>query len=211
MVDRMPRQPEPLHIQPRMTVFAGPNGSGKSTLTRVIAPRLKLDRLINADVLGAQLASEQGLPQPDARMQLAAARAAELSRWDCLERRVGFATETVMSDAQRWLAFFASAKQRRFRFELYFVTTNDPAINVARVRQRVLLGGHPVPEDKIVARYHKAMAVLPEVLKLVDAGLLFDNSAERFVRQLQVVDGMLQPALPERDLTSWARALLGAT
>jgi predicted ABC-type ATPase len=34
------------------------------------------------------------------------------------------------------------------------VATDDPAINVSRVANRVALEGHPVPVDKIVSRYH---------------------------------------------------------
>lgn len=191
-----------------MTVFAGPNGSGKSTLTRIIAPRLSLGPLVNADVIGARMARDSALQQPTAAMQWQAARQAEQDRWQCIHDGRSFATETVMSDASRWLPFFKAAKDAGFRFELYFVTTDDAAINIARVRQRVRLGGHPVPEDKIVSRYRGAMDTLRQVLELVDAGMLFDNSGERFVRQLNVVDGLLQPVLNEHDLTQWARTLL---
>jgi predicted ABC-type ATPase len=44
------------------------------------------------------------------------------------------------------------------------------------VRQRVALGGHPVPEDRIVARYERSLALLPDALALCDRAVLFDNS-----------------------------------
>lgn len=37
---------------------------------------------------------------------------------------------------------------RRYRIYLYFVATQDAAINIARVAQRVQPGGHDVPQDK---------------------------------------------------------------
>lgn len=53
---------------------------------------------------------------------------------------------------------------------------DDPAINVARVRQRVALGGHDVPEDRIVARWSRTMALLPDAVRVAHRAILFDNS-----------------------------------
>ncbi len=82
-----------------------------------------------------------------------------------------------MSDDARWVPFFQKAKAREYRIALYFVTTSDPAINIARVRARVALGGHAVPEERIRSRYEKVMeSVLPRVLPLTHKAYLFDNS-----------------------------------
>ena len=42
-------------------------------------------------------------------------------------------------------------------------------------------GGHDVPEDKIRARYNRALENLFETLKLCDRAYLFDNSDEKWV------------------------------
>jgi predicted ABC-type ATPase len=47
------------------------------------------------------------------------------------------------------------------------------------VRQRVLEGGHDVPEDRIIARYHKSLGQLPWFLAQADDALIYDNSGER--------------------------------
>ena len=88
-----------------------------------------------------------------------------------------FITETVMSDGLRWVPFFQKATTRGYRIVLYFVTTCDAAINIARVRARVARGGHGVPEARIRSRYKKVMEeVLPMVLPLTYAASIFDNS-----------------------------------
>lgn len=74
-------------------------------------------------------------------------------RWALLSQRISFIAETVMSDRGRWLRFLGEARANGYRVVLYFVTTQDPAINVHRVTQRVKLGGHPVDPEKIVSRY----------------------------------------------------------
>jgi hypothetical protein len=59
---------------------------------------------------------------------------------------------------------------------LYFVSTSDPQINVARVAQRVAQGGHDVDPKKIVDRYHRALSLLPGAVERADVSLVFDNS-----------------------------------
>lgn len=91
-----------------------------------------------------------------------------------------FTIETVLSDVRK-LDYIKSAKSLGYRIYLYFVATKDVEINIQRVRQRVKSGGHDVPEDKIRARYSRALENLFETLKLCDRAYLFDNSDEKWV------------------------------
>ena len=52
----------------------------------------------------------------------------------------------------RNLTFLSEAKRAGYRIYAVFVLTNDSRINVRRVKERVLAGGHDVPEEKIVSR-----------------------------------------------------------
>ena len=49
-----------------------------------------------------------------------------------------------------------------------------------RVKSRAALGGHDVPEDKIVSRYEKCMNLLPELLKVCDIMHIYDNTTIPF-------------------------------
>lgn len=58
------------------------------------------------------------------------------------------------------------------------MATDDPAINVSRVRNRVALKGHDVPEDKIVARYYRSLDLLIDAVRHTNRAYIFDNSGD---------------------------------
>ena len=68
------------------------------------------------------------------------------------------------------------AKANGYLTRFYFIATSDPAINIARVADRVDRGGHAVDTDTIVRRYHGALATLPDALEIADHGHVYDNS-----------------------------------
>ena len=61
---------------------------------------------------------------------------------------------------------------------MYFITTEDPKINIERVKVRIEKGGHDVPEDRIIDRYKKALDNLYEATKLSDRAFFIDNSGQ---------------------------------
>ena len=89
-----------------------------------------------------------------------------------------FTFETVMSHPSK-LDFIKKAKSEGYKVYLYFVSLENPIINIQRVEARVLQGGHNVPTIKISDRYYRTMGFLLEALKLVDRAFLFDNSSVR--------------------------------
>lgn len=84
---------------------------------------------------------------------------ADFIRQALLGAGLSFTFETVMSFPDK-VEFLQKAQQVGFRTYLYFVATEDPAINIDRVRHRVEMGGHPVDEDKIVSRYARSLELL---------------------------------------------------
>jgi predicted ABC-type ATPase len=103
--------------------------------------------------------------------------AADFLRRKLLELRVSFSFETVMSSPDK-VALLKQAQALGYRTYLYYIATEDPAINVARVQARVNLGGHDVPEDKIVSRYARSLDLLLEAVRYTNRAYLFDNSRE---------------------------------
>jgi predicted ABC-type ATPase len=100
---------------------------------------------------------------------------ADFIRHKLLELKVSFTFETVMSSEDKVL-FLKKAQDAGYRTYLYFVTTQDPAINISRVQNRVSLGGHNVPEEKIVSRYYRSMKLLSKAIKYTNRAYIFDNS-----------------------------------
>ena len=114
--------------------------------------------------------------------------AADFIRHKLLERGTSFTFETVMSSADK-VAFLKKAQARGFRTYLYFVATDDPIINISRVRNRVRLGGHPVPDDKVIARYERSLGLLLEAIRHTDRAYIFDNSGLSQIWLAEVSDG----------------------
>jgi predicted ABC-type ATPase len=62
---------------------------------------------------------------------------------------------------------------------LFFVAKASPDLNVVRVGNPVLLGGHNVPEDRIRTRYGRTMGHLAGAAVLADSGYVYDNSTSQ--------------------------------
>lgn len=152
-----------MNKKPEIVVFAGPNGSGKSTLTRVLRPRDV--PYINADDIQRVLRCDN----------LEAARLAESQREACLRTGQSFCFETVLS-TDRNLNYLQRAGESGFFIRCYYVLTIDPQINAARVLSRVSAGGHDVPADKIISRYYRALALIPDLIPVCDVCHIYDNS-----------------------------------
>ncbi len=109
-----------------------------------------------------------------------------------LEERVTFTFETVMSHRSK-VDLLETVQRSGYRTYLYFVATDDPQINISRVRNRVELGGHPVPEDKIVKRYHDSLDQLLPAIRHTNRAYIFDNSTDSADRRhtwlAEVTDG----------------------
>ena len=88
-----------------------------------------------------------------------------------------FSFETVLSHPSK-IEFLKSAEEHGWAVYLYFVSTKDPEINCNRVAQRVSMGKHDVPTDKIIDRYTKAHNNLYPALKHCRRAYIFDNSSE---------------------------------
>ena len=106
-----------------------------------------------------------------------ASRVAEFLRYALLAAKKSFTFETVMSHPSK-LDFLRDAQAAGYRTYLYFVATEDPEINIARVRARVKKKGHHVDRDKIVSRYARTLDSLFDAVRLVNRAFLFDNSSD---------------------------------
>lgn len=134
-----------------------------------------------------------------------AALVAEFLREKLLELGSTFSIETVFSDARK-LDFLAKAKQGGYRVYLYFVATDNPEINVGRVKSRADTGGHDVPEEKIRSRYQKTLALLPKIVELSDRAYLFDNTDDlEFVAE--ITNGS-EVEIQNGDVPTWVSRLL---
>ena len=130
--------------------------------------------------------------------------AADFIRHKLLERSISFTFETVMSSADK-VRFLQKAQQRGYRTYLYFVATDDPIINISRVRNRVRLGGHPVPDDKVIARYGRSLGLLIDAVRYSNRAYIFDNSGHAILWLAEVTDGQWLTMKTDR-MPAWFKA-----
>jgi predicted ABC-type ATPase len=192
-------------------LLAGPNGAGKSTLYRalvgegVLGPPLEF---VNADL--HERDALQHIASPQARSE-AARQWADERRAILLATRTPFASETVFSHPSK-LALIDAARSQGYTVALHIVALDDPQRLLTRVAQRVREGGHPVPPERILARYPRTMALLAQAVHRADVAYLYDADEVQNVQAggprlvaVHTGKGTVQPA---GALPAWAHHML---
>jgi predicted ABC-type ATPase len=180
-------------------VIAGPNGAGKTTVT----VRLRHDHwsdsveYLNPD----EIAQARFGSWNDPAAVISAAEWAAARREELLGARAGIAFETVFSTDEK-VEFLARAKDSGYFVRVFFIGTQDPTINAARVATRVMKGGHTVPIEKIISRFERSMDNLADAIAIADRVYVYDNSIDGVEARLcaRTQDGQLRKiygALPE--------------
>ena len=193
--------------KPTLCVVAGPNGSGKTTTTiQLLNNEWAADSLyINPDNIALEIFGDWN----SAEAVFRAAEHATRLRYQYLEERQDFVFETVFSAAEK-LEFLQRAKEAGFFIRFFYVCTSDPAINVMRITQRYLDGGHEVPISKIISRYYKSLLNAAKAISFVDRAYIYDNSVDNQLPRLlfRTSDGKLFKQYTD-DIPEWAKTLLG--
>ena len=113
---------------------------------------------------------------------------ADFIRHQLLEMKTSFTFETVMSSKDK-VDFLKKAQKAGYRTYLYFIATQDPIVNISRVSNRVKLGGHNVPKDKIISRYYRSLELLSEAVKNSNRAYIFNNSSQEKLWIAQINNG----------------------
>ena len=194
--------------KPKLLIVAGPNGSGKTSVTGRILKHEWIEgcEYINPDNIARDVFGDWN--SPDAVMK--AARHAADMREKCLADGRSLIFETVLSAPDK-ISFIQRARQKGYFIRLFFIGTDNPQINAARIAYRVMTGGHDVPISKIVSRYYKSIANCNLLVPVVDRLYVYDNSVDDVFPQLlfRASDGKLtKQYAPIRE---WANSIFRET
>ena len=133
---------------PSVVVLAGPNGAGKSTLAPdLLQGALQVTEFVDADVIARKLSpvDTQGAAITAGREMLKRIR-------DLARQGGSLAFETTLA-SRSFLPWLRSLTRLGYQFHLVFLWLPSADFAVARVADRVRLGGHDVPEGTIRRRY----------------------------------------------------------
>lgn len=137
---------------PKVVVIGGPNGAGKTTIARRLLPKVGIRTFVNADIIA------QGLSMFDSESVALAAGRIMLSRLrELASEESYFAFETTLA-SRTFATWLKSLIALRYEFDLYCVWVPSPDVSINRIRNRVLHGGHFVPDDTVRRRYAACFA-----------------------------------------------------
>lgn len=191
--------------KPKLIIIAGPNGSGKTSVTDKILEHQWIEgcEYINPDNIARDEFGDWN--SPDAIIR-AANKAAEI-REHCLQKKMGILFETVLSAPDK-IDFIKRAKDSDYFIRLFFVGTDNPAINAGRIALRVMEGGHDVPISKIVSRFSKSIANCCNVSHIVDRLYVYDNTVDFAEPKLlfRAINGKIEKVYS--GINDWAQNIL---
>lgn len=143
--------------KPTIYLIAGCNGAGKTTFAKEFLPKeVKCLRFLNADEIARGLS-----PLKPSAGAVRAARLLLTQVDECLRRRETFALESTLS-GKTYIRLFQRARKLGYEIELHYLWLSSPAQAIARVRQRVKLGGHDVPVADIRRRFKRSLVHLAD-------------------------------------------------
>ncbi len=139
---------------------------------------------------------------------LKAAKESTRLRYECLENKRSFVFETAFSSQEK-LEFLRKAHEVGFFIRFFYVCTENLEINVLRIAQRYLNGGHEVPISKIFSRYYKSLILSAQAIQFVDRAYVYDNSRDNELPRLlyRTSDGNIYKKYTD-NIPDWAMSLI---
>ncbi len=170
---------------PNLFVVAGPNGAGKTTYVRdFLSQEMRCREFVNADLIAAGLS-----PFAPDKAAFEAGRIMLKRLRELAAKRKDFSFETTLS-GRAYAPLLHDLRAAGYRIRLDFLWIPDLAITQQRVKQRVVKGGHNIPDAVQQRRFHLGIRNLAELYRpLIDWWRLYDNTGERPHLVAQEKDG----------------------
>jgi len=105
--------------------------------------------------------------------------------------RVDFGFETTLS-GKGHLQVVRGLKRRGYEVHIFYLWVPSPELTLARIKERVLRGGHDVPEAIVRRRFGRSLRNFWEQYRLLaDEWILFDSSASAVSTIAKEMEGRL--------------------
>ena len=156
-------------------VIAGVNGAGKSSVEGETFRQSRTDYYNPDEAARRLMTANPTLTQAEANSSAWHEGVRLLKR--AIDERLEFAFETTLG-ANTIPRLLRKAARTGSDIYVWYVGLESPELHIARVRSRVARGGHDISEEDIRRRYLHSRFNLLELLPVVRAMRIFDNSAE---------------------------------
>ncbi len=153
-------------------IISGCNGAGKTTASYTVLPEvLDCREFVNADEIAKGLS-----PFNPESVAIEAGRLMLERIEELLKANKTFSIETTLS-TKSYKKLIERAHAKNYQVKLIFFWLDSPETAIKRVAQRVSEGGHNIPEDVIVRRYHAGINNFFQIyMNQVDYWLLANNT-----------------------------------
>lgn len=158
--------------RPEFIVVAGPNGAGKSTLCSYYIQCTSFD--------GDLLATKLRLEHPDwldRWISGSVATILEKQKIQSISNRENFAFETNFS-TKLILNMIDDFKKADYKISLYYFGIDTLDDSLFRVNQRVISGGHNVPDEIVTFNFYESIKNVNNYLNLFDNITFIDGNSE---------------------------------
>jgi len=160
---------------PSIYVIAGVNGAGKSSIAGQAFRQAGADYYNPDEAARRFLAANHSLTQAEANSAAWHEGARLLKR--AIYERLDFAFETTLG-ANTIPRLLHQEANTGLEIYIWHVGLESPELHIARVKLRVARGGHDISEADIRRRYEHSRLNLIDLLPVLRAVRIFDNSAE---------------------------------
>lgn len=155
-------------------IVAGANGSGKTTFA------LNFAELDNLKFINAGEIAKKYDPNDIQKYKVKAGKEFFFELDKSLKEEYSFIIETTMS-GKYLIKIIDEAKKKAFNVTIIYLFLETNKENIYRVKNRVLKGGHDVPEVDIIRRYYRSRKLFWNTYKdMSDKWLLFFNGDDNF-------------------------------
>ena len=157
---------------PNLYIIAGPNGAGKTTASFNLLPNvLRCPNFVNADEIARGLS-----PFAPTEVAIQAGRIMLQRIDELLPQRVDFAIETTLA-TRSYVHLVRRAQALGYKVHLIFFFLENEEQAIERVAQRVLNGGHGIPEADIRRRFKRGIYNLLHLyMPICDSVLVYNNA-----------------------------------
>lgn len=163
-----------MESEKNLYIAAGPNGSGKTTFARQFLKENDYV-FINADEIAKEMC-----PESIEDVQLTAGRVFIRRLFDNIDKGNNILIESTLSGMYLH-RILPRIKDNGYRVSIIYVFLEHPRICIERIKERVLKGGHFVPDNDVVRRFFRSKRNFWKIYRLeTDSWFIFFNSGSHF-------------------------------